>query len=132
MRNSIKELELGITHFLMQYTMVKCVTYFFSILFLTGNITPFLYSFNCGEGVMNPDHKCKVLTGSEQLYYWNRLLQRWNKERNHNIKNQYFQHMNWVDVEIRDFPILEYIPQTCLVVLYVLTYFTCSVPSQDA
>ena len=53
-----------------------------------------------GEGVVDSDHQCKILSHEDQLNFWNRSFRRWNDKiqrsgpENYSIKK----HMDWIDV----------------------------------
>ena len=64
---------------------------------------PFLLcSCSRGAGVKNGDHECEIIQHTEQKELWNRSLRRWTRKRvklKDDEKYEYFQHMDWVDVE---------------------------------
>ena len=51
-----------------------------------------------GEGVKDPNHKCRIIPHMKQVYYWERSLRRWNNKRRRVEKGkyEYFDHIDWV------------------------------------
>lgn len=62
---------------------------------------PFLL-FTCkrGEGVMNSDHECKLLSHEDQVHYWDRSLRRWDDKIARSGPESYTmdKHRDWIDI----------------------------------
>ena len=54
-----------------------------------------------GEVVQKRDHKCKLLTDSEQVHYYARSQKKWDRKVSSNDGNSYTKnyHIDWVDTD---------------------------------